>query len=133
MPEADIYPLIWSTDPGAIADWAIDTLGLTESWRATGTGGQVEHSELLWHGGRVSINIQTPQSQAMGPSGIALRFDDRAQVDSLYQRAVQLSANISQTLQDSPVAYSFTVNDPDGNQWWVNAESGMLDTLRKNI
>ncbi|MFT5102109.1 MAG: hypothetical protein ACI9HY_004245, partial [Planctomycetaceae bacterium] len=31
-----------------------------------------------------------------------------------------------------PVAFSFTATDPDGNQWWVNAETGFLDRLRED-
>ena len=43
-----------------------------------------------------------------------------------------LGANISQGLEESVVAYSFTATDPDGNEWWVNAETGMLDQLRES-
>ncbi len=128
----EVFPLIWSQDPGAIADWATNALGLTESWRADGENGQVEHVELHWqnNGGKVSINIQGPQYAKMGPSGISLRIDDKAQVDAIYLTAQQANADILQPLAESPVAYSFTAIDPDGNQWWVNAETGFLDKLR---
>ena len=39
-------------------------------------------------------------------------------------------ASIIQGPEESVVAYSFTAVDPDGNQWWVNAETGFLDQLR---
>ena len=39
-------------------------------------------------------------------------------------------AEIVQGPEESRVAYSFTAVDPEGNQWWVNAETGMLDQLR---
>ena len=67
----------------------------------------------------------------MGPSGLSLRVDDRAVVDSVYARAKAGGADIVQDLQESRVAYGFTVLDPDGNQWWVNAETGFLDELRQ--
>jgi uncharacterized glyoxalase superfamily protein PhnB len=125
---AEVFPLIWTSDVAALADWAVSTLGLTESWRAPGEDGTVEHAELQWFNGKVSINID--KGMSTGPSGISLRIDDRETVDTIYQRAVSAGANITQGPEESPVAYSFTATDQDGNQWWVNAETGFLDTLR---
>ena len=68
----------------------------------------------------------------MGPSGISLRIDDKATVDRVYERARAAGAEITQGPEDSPIAYSFTAVDPDGNQWWVNAETGFLDKLRQD-
>ncbi len=130
-PISEVFPLLWSNDVGAIADWAINSLGLTESWRAPNDEGVIEHAELLWPGGRISINVKDSRSASMGPSGISLRVDDRARVDATHAQAVQAGAEITQGPEDSPVAYSFTALDPDGNQWWVNAETGFLDQLRK--
>ena len=45
-------------------------------------------------------------------------------------RAFAAGADITQGPEKSVVAYSFTATDPDGNQWWVNAKTGMLDQLR---
>ena len=115
---------------GALADWATTTLGLTESWRAPPEGAPAEHAEVHWFGkGKVSINID--RGDNAGPSGISLRVDDRDQVDAIHQRAVAAGANITQGPEDSRVSYSFTATDPDGNQWWVNAETGFLDQLRQ--
>ena len=126
----DVYPLLWSSDVGAIADWAQRCLGLTESWRAADDDGTVEHSELLWPGGMVSINTKRDTFAESGPSGIALRVDDRRRVDELYTQATAAGATIVQGPEESLVAYSFTAVDADGNQWWVNAETGFLDGLR---
>jgi uncharacterized glyoxalase superfamily protein PhnB len=129
-PVAEVFPLLWSDDVAAIVDWAVNTLGLSESWRAPNEAGVVEHAELDWPGGKVSINITRP-NEHMGPTGISLRIDDRAQVDTIYAQAVAAGASITQPLADSPIAYSFTATDQDGNQWWVNAETGFLDELRR--
>lgn len=51
-------------------------------------------------------------------------------IDAILKRAREAGARISQGPERSRVAYSFTAVDPDGNQWWVNAETGFLDTLR---
>jgi len=125
---SEVFPLIWSKDVGALADWAVSTLGLTESWRAPGEDGQAEHVELHWFNGKVSINID--KGMNMGPSGISLRVDDRQTVDEIHARAVSAGANITQGPEESFIAYSFTATDADGNQWWVNAETGALDELR---
>lgn len=128
---AEVYPLLWSADVAAIVDWAELSLGLTTSWRSANDSGVVEHAELTWPGGRVSVNINRDQFPVTGPAGIALRLDDRAAIDACHAKAVAAGAEIMQGPEDSPVAYGFTALDPDGNQWWVNAETGFLDSLRK--
>ena len=65
-----------------------------------------------------------------GPRGISLRVDDRQFVEKTYEKAKAAGANITQGPEESRVAYSFTATDPDGNQWWVKAETGLLDELR---
>ncbi len=128
-PVSEVFPLIWTDDVEGILDWCVSSLGLTEAWRAPGENG-LEHAEVLWPGGRVSINIRSETTRETGPSGISLRVDDKDQVAATYERAVQAGAEILMGLTDSRVAYSFTAVDPDGNQWWVNAETGFLDELR---
>lgn len=126
----EVYPLLWSCDVGAIAEWAQRCLGLTESWRAADDDGTVEHAELLWPGGRVSINVKRDTFSDTGPSGISLRVAERDRVDELHAQATAAGATIVQGPEESLVAYSFTAVDGDGNQWWVNAETGFLDSLR---
>lgn len=127
----EVFPLLHVADVDQVTDWAIASLGLRENWRASSDSGVTEHAELLWYGGRISINITREGIPATGPSGIALRADDHAKVDRAYQLAQQSGAKILQTLAESPVAYSFTAEDPVGNQWWVNCETGFLDQIRK--
>lgn len=128
MTLSEVFPLLWSKDVARVGDWAVSTLGLKESWRASGESGDVEHLELHWLNGKISINID--RGDDTGPSGIALRVDDKAVVNEIHDRAVQSGAEIIQGPEDSRIAYSFTARDPDGNQWWVNAENGFLDELR---
>ncbi len=129
-PASEVYPLLSSKNVGVIADWAVTSLGLTESWRFTNDDGVVEHAEVLWPGGRVSINVIQDSGSASGPSGIALRLDDSARVDAILAKARAAGATILRGPEETAVAYSFTAVDPDGNQWWVNAETGLLDELR---
>jgi uncharacterized glyoxalase superfamily protein PhnB len=126
--KTEVFPLIWSKDVAGLCDWAVAALGMKESWRAAGKDGRVEHAELHGFGGKISINID--RGDDMGPSGISLRIDDPACVDEVHKQAVAAGANITQGPEESPVAYSFTATDSDGNQWWVNAETGFLDKLR---
>jgi uncharacterized glyoxalase superfamily protein PhnB len=130
-PVSEVFPLIWSDDVEGILNWCVSTLGLTESWRAPGEQG-LEHAEVLWPGGRVSINIRSHTTRETGPSGISLRVDDNDAVATIYEQAVAAGATILTGLTESRVAYSFTAVDPDGNQWWVNAETGFLDELRNS-
>ncbi len=126
----EVYPLLWSDDVDQIVSWAQKSLGLTQIWSAADAAGRTEHAELRWPGGRISVNIKQEQYRSMGPSGIALRVDDRDAVDAALAKAEAAGAQIVQGPQETSVAYSFTALDPDGNQWWVNAETGMLDQLR---
>lgn len=128
---SEVFPLLWSNNVAQILDWAVASLGLLESWRADDGAGTVEHAELSWPGGKISINIKAENYANMGPSGIGLRVNDNAEVDRIHQLAVAAQSVIAQPLMENPVAYSFTALDPDGNQWWVHAETGMLDQLRQ--
>ncbi|MCR9095298.1 MAG: VOC family protein [bacterium] len=130
MSNPSVYPLIWSNDVAAILDWAATALGLEEIWRDPSDGAPVEHGELEWHGGRISVNVRPPPWAEAGPSGIALHLTTRAQVDQVHARAVDAGAQIIQGPEESFVAYGFTALDPDGNQWWIHSETGNLDALR---
>jgi uncharacterized glyoxalase superfamily protein PhnB len=126
----EVSPLLWSDDVEALVDWATQALGLQESWRAPGEDGRLEHAELRWTGGRISLNVRKAEHGGMGPAGISLRIDDQDRVDAIHRRALAAGADIVQGPELTRVAYSFTALDPDGNQWWVNAETGFLDQLR---
>lgn len=89
---AEVFPLVSSDDVGRIADWAVASLGLVESWRADEKG-IVEHAELHWLNGKVSLNISNQDRQ--GTMGVALRLDSRASVDQVYHRAQQADCKFS--------------------------------------
>ena len=130
-PVQEVISLLFSDQPGIIADWAIKQLGLEESWRASNDDGAVEHIELRWAKSRISINATREGQQITGKTSLGLRLDDAASVKALYQQAIQFGAEIRMALTESKVALSFTLADPDGNEWWVNAETGFLDQLRE--
>ena len=130
IPASEVFPLLWVDNVDEIADWAMRSLGLTQSWRTPGANDDSEHAELLWPGGRVSINIKADAYAHTGPGGIALRVSDRDAVDAVYRKAKEAGAN-AEPPAESTIAYSFTAIDPAGNQWWVHAENGLLDQLRQ--
>ena len=125
---SEVFPLVPSSDVGGLADWLVRTLGLKESWRHA-EGDFTEHAEVIWPGGRVSINRLKP-GESTGHAQVALRVDDRSAVETLFERAQQAGAEFQVPLAETPVAYSFTARDPEGNLWWVSAETGFLDKLR---
>ena len=124
---AETFPLLSTKNVGVICDWAVNTLGLTESWRAE-ENGVVEHAELHWLNGKVSVNIENGERQ--GTMGVGLRLGSRESVERVYQQAQQTGCTFSRELAESVIAYSFTALDPDGNEWWVHMETGVLDQLR---
>lgn len=129
-PVKEVISLIFSDQPAIIADWAIKHLGLRESWRASNDDGAVEHIELGWAQSRISINATREGQETTGKTSLGLRLDDDDNVRALYQQAIAFGAEIRMELTESPVALSFTLADPDGNEWWVNSETGFLDQLR---
>ena len=130
-----VYPLLWSMDVAGILDWATRVLRLTEVWRDPSDGSAVEHGELAFAGGRISVNIKRASDSEMGASGIALHLESREAVDASHAHAVAEGARFTQGAdapEESFVSYGFTALDPDGNQWWVHRETGALDALRAN-
>ena len=73
---AEVFPLIWTKDVAAISDWAVATLGMTESWRAPGENGQIEHAELHWINGKVSINIDNGMEMSVTTTAGGTRLFD---------------------------------------------------------
>lgn len=130
MNHPPVYPLLCSEDVARLLDWANPSLGLEEVWRDPRDGSAVEHAELGFSGGRISINQKTGLYTAMDPSGIALNVASRESVDKIAVRATAAGATIAHGPEESFVSYSLTAIDPDGNQWWVHAETGALDALR---
>lgn len=126
----DAFVLLWSDDVARLVSWATGALGLTEVWRAPNEQGVLEHAELTWGKQKLSVNVKDARFQEGGFVGIGLQVADRQDVDRLFKRAQEFGAEVHQNLMDSAIAYSFTLLDPDGNQWWVHAETGMLDELR---
>ena len=126
----EVFPLLYSDDVAALADWAIRTLEFSESWRAPGPDGLIEHAELLGFGGKISVNIRHDPTVPRAQAGIGLRIDDSGEVERLYAVAKAAGAEIVNPLATSRVSFSFTVRDIDGNEWWVHAETGFLDQLR---
>ncbi len=73
-----------------------------------------------------------PEGQnSLGATGLGPRLGDNDRVSARYQQAVALGADVRMALTQSKVALSFTLADPDGNEWWINAETGFLDQLRE--
>lgn len=131
-PIKEVIVLLNSDDPAALADWATKHLNLDESWRAANENGAVEHVELRWGQSRISINATREGQHITGKTSLGLRVDDEAVVRSLYQQVLDKDAELRMELTESRVALSFTVADLDGNEWWVNAETGFLDRLRED-
>ena len=125
-----VFPLVWSRDVRALCEWATRSLGLELVWQVPPGDGEWEHAELRWAAGIVSVNYVRDGHEGMGPAGIAVRQGDRAAVDACHARAVGAGAKIVRGPEESLVSYSFTAEDPDGNQWWIHVETGALDELR---
>ena len=79
---AETFPLLSSADVGAIADWAVSNLGMSESWRNV-EDGVVAHAELHWLNGKVSINVINEERS--GTMGVGLRLGSKESVRAYLQ------------------------------------------------
>ena len=62
---------------------------------------------------------------------MGLEVEDEATVERLFERALSASAHVEMGLTHSKVAYSFTIQDSEGNQYLIHSETGYLDQLRR--
>ena len=49
---------------------------------------------------------------------------------SFFSKTLDVEAQIEMGLTHSKVAYSFTIQDSEGNPYWIHAETCYLDQLR---
>jgi uncharacterized glyoxalase superfamily protein PhnB len=123
---SSVIPALHYRDTNAAFRWLQETLGLSSSWVDWGDDGAVEHGELRWGGGLISINRARDQYERMGPAYICLEVEAAEDVDRHYQRVCAAGAQTDGPPCDIPfVGYSFTVSDPEGNAWNVGTFSGL--------
>jgi len=120
-----VVPLLVTRDPQSLLTFFSKTLDIEAHWKHEDGDGRVVHAEVLWGSDRISITAGEPRRCSLG-----LEVEDEATVERLFERAVLASAQIEMGLTHSKVAYSFTIQDTDGNQYWIHAETGYLDQLR---
>ena len=125
-----LFPLISSKDLDRLTARLFRNLECTPVWAVLDQEGNTEHAELRWRDYRLSLNLVRAPYDGFGPAVQALQVADKETVDSYHTRCVGDGASIVQGPEQSPVAYSFTVADPDGNHWWIHAETGLLNELR---
>ncbi len=87
-------------------------LGIKAHWKHEDGDGRLVHAEVLWGSDPISITAGEPRRCSLG-----LEVEDEATVERLFERALSASAQIEMGLTHSKVAYSFTVQDSEGNQY----------------
>lgn len=123
-----VYPTFWCADVRAVMDVLVQ-LGLEEVW-SNEEEGLIAHAELRFRDGLLSLNHKHAEYSGLGPAGVALRCDERGEVDAIHERAVAAGLEFFRPLEESFVAYGFTVKDAEGNLYWFHCETGNLDALR---
>ena len=121
-----VIPLLATRDPESLLTFFSKTPDVEAHWQHEDGDGRLVHAEVLWGSDRISLAKGEPRRCSLG-----LEVEDDATVERLFERAVSASAHIEMGLTHSKVAYSFTIQDADGNQYWIHAETGYLDQLRR--
>lgn len=123
---SSVIPSLHYRDATAGFRWLQDTLGLSLSWVHMGDDGAVEHCELRWGSGLVSVNRAAGRYEGIGPAFVCLEVDTAEDVDRHYERVRAAGAEPVGPPCDVPfVGRSFTVRDPEGNTWDVGTFSGL--------
>lgn len=125
-----VTPVLHYDDPDAALRWLVDTLGLTESWVSRAPDGSVQHAELRWRSGFVSLNYARGGYRASRGAFVSLTLE-REDVDAHYERAVAAGAEIVRPIGESGYYfYGFAVRDAEGNTWEIGTD-GRLQELRE--
>jgi uncharacterized glyoxalase superfamily protein PhnB len=126
-----VTPVLHYDDPEAALRWLVDTLGMTESWVSRAPDGSLQHAEVRWRSGFVSLNYARGEYGASRGATVSMTIETDAEVDALYERAVDSGARIVRPVGESGYHfYSFSVQDPEGNRWEVGTD-GRLQELRE--
>ena len=126
-----VTPVLHYDDTGAALRWLVEALGMTESWVSRAPDGTVQHAELRWRSGFVSINYARGEYAASRGASVSLTLETEAEVDTLHERAVAAGARIVRPIGESGYYfYSFSIEDPEGNRWEIGTD-GRLQELRE--
>jgi uncharacterized glyoxalase superfamily protein PhnB len=121
-----VVPLLATRDPQPLLTFFSKALGIKAHWKHEDGDGRVVHAEVLWGSDRISITAGEPLRCSLG-----LEVEDEATVERLFERALSASARVKMGLTHSKVAYGFTIQDSEGNQYWIHAETVYPDQLRR--
>lgn len=124
-----VTPALHYWNPDAALAWLTGVLGLRESWVHRSREGKIQHAELGWRRGLVSINYKRGRYEDYGPTAVLLLVDEAEQVDVVYQRATTAGADTLNPPREDPTRYGFMARDPEGNLWQVSTDT--LEALRQ--
>lgn len=127
---------VFYRDAASAIDWLVEALGFEVRLRIEGEGGRIEHSELTFGEGLISVGSADGKSHKQNREFIASPRDvgDRNtqtlciyvdDVDALTERARAAGAKVLQ----APVTTDYGVEywadrtamlaDPEGHRWWI--------------
>jgi len=114
-------PCLSYTNAHAAIQWLVDAFGAEARHIYDGPDNTVSHAEV-WFGdmcvmmGTLKDNNMPPHRQ--GESAVYIVVASAAEVDQLYERAVQNGASIVIALRDTDYgSHDFGALDPEGNFW----------------
>ena len=114
-----VVPELGYVDARNAIRWLSEVLGLRSAVVVDGADGAVAHAELWWFD--AAIYVETVDSEdERGQSTVCVVAADDGEVDRIYERALEASAEIAFPLSDTAFgSHQFAVRDPEGHTWSV--------------
>lgn len=112
-----VIPYVFCADAGAVADWCVEVLGLTEANRWPDDEGIVRNVELVVGSSELWLDGPVPDwAERTGGLGSWVGFlvDD---VDAVYERLVAAGVEVDAPRTRGHGAREITVKDPEGHSW----------------
>jgi uncharacterized glyoxalase superfamily protein PhnB len=123
-PDPQVIPYLLYADAGAAMDWLVKTFGFTVRARDARQDGTVRHGELqLDGGGIIMVGSAGPSYQGPARLGGVTQLV-RITVTDLNSHRDRTKAALAEPseMQSGPPGWrSYSVNDPEGHQWYFTA------------
>jgi uncharacterized glyoxalase superfamily protein PhnB len=116
----NVTPEVGYLDPSAAVQWLTEVLGMRRGLVVSGPDRAVAHAELWWKDGAVFVSRVEEGPDSVGRSVVCLAAQDEAEVDRIYERALEQEAPIAFPLTDTAFgSHQCALSDPEGNTWTI--------------
>jgi uncharacterized glyoxalase superfamily protein PhnB len=129
-----VAPSLNYRDAHAAMTWLQGALEFTVVALFEEPDGAVAHARLAWRDGTINLSTRREGGRmpATGPASIVLTAANAADVDRLYQKALDARARVVVPIEDTARGnHGFSLQDPEGHLWNVGVDWLDSDAARR--